>query len=181
MARNRRARESSTAAASLGSRGKNKEFKPGNTLRRALKEQSAQLYKLFGIWDEDASGAIDEKEFRRAVRMLGLRCNDDDFKTFCSMCDKDNSGDIDLDELINLLEEPCSDDDDDDDDGGGGAGKARRWRNPVACCCRGALWLLNTTGVQTFLYLAFVFVFQQIVQVHHLQHRLASNRIGEAL
>ena len=60
-------------------------------LRQALSEQSERLAQLFDLWDEDGNGEIDEKEFRRALRMLGLKPNPQDFTTFLSEIDEDGA------------------------------------------------------------------------------------------
>ena len=70
-------------------------------LRQALKAKSSQLYKLFSIWDEDGDGSIDEREFGRAMRMLGLQPAKEDFAAFCKLF---TNGEVRLDELTTLIE-----------------------------------------------------------------------------
>ena len=41
-------------------------------LRDALARSSARVIDLFRQWDEDGSGVIERKEFRRAIRALGF-------------------------------------------------------------------------------------------------------------
>ena len=158
LAQQRRNRDGANAAANLGGSFSGRSGGASAStlsLRAALKAKSPELYKLFGIWDEDGNGAIDEKEFRRAVRMLGLKCDPDDFKQLCEMCDKDGSGDIDLDELIELLEEDIEEEPEEEPEAP---------RPLLIRCANGLLDILNTTSVQTVMYLIFVFIFQQLVQ-----------------
>ena len=43
-------------------------------LNTILSEHSVKLIDLFREWDEDGNGAIDKKEFRKAVAALGYDC-----------------------------------------------------------------------------------------------------------
>ena len=124
------------------------------TIRHALKLKSDDLYHLFSIWDEDGNGRIDERELKRALKMLGVKYADDEFRAFFELVDRDGSGDIDHEELIALLE---ADEPEVEAEPPPPAGSLLRRAGQV-------LDFLNTTSVQTVLYLAFVFIFQQLVQ-----------------
>ena len=100
--RHRHAKEND--AANLGGMPKEKSNVLTTTLRKRLKANSDKLYQLFSIWDEDESGAIDEREFRRAIVMLGLKPTNEDFQELCRLVDADSSGTIDLQELTSLIE-----------------------------------------------------------------------------
>jgi Ca2+-binding EF-hand superfamily protein len=47
-------------------------------LRDALSRSAARVVEIFSEWDEDGSGTISKREFRRAVRSLGFTQNDAD-------------------------------------------------------------------------------------------------------
>jgi hypothetical protein len=68
---------------------------PADVLARA-RARCAGRYKLFNIWDENGDGQMDEVEFKRAIKMLGLSASSDDFHSMCELCDINNNGTIDL-------------------------------------------------------------------------------------
>ena len=47
-----------------------------STLRDAFKSDRA--IEIFKQWDEDGNGTIDKKEFRRAIRQMGLSAENED-------------------------------------------------------------------------------------------------------
>ena len=47
------------------------------SLREALQRSSTRVMDLFRQWDEDNSGSVDKKEFRRAIMALGFDFFDD--------------------------------------------------------------------------------------------------------
>ena len=108
-------REAKNAAASLGdcnsrpgspsiiSPAKDEDRQHLDDLRRALKSRSADLYRLFGIWDADSNGSLDASEFKRAIQMLGLRARANDFDAICALCDRNSDGLIDLEEASTRL------------------------------------------------------------------------------
>ena len=122
-------------------------------LRQALAEQKERLGQLFDLWDEDGNGEIDEKEFRRAIRMLGLKPSPADFVSFLAECDGDGSGNISLQELQELLEntpppEPPP--------------PPPPKPLPIRLCFK-VYELLTTNIVQTALYLVFVLQFMSLL------------------
>ena len=109
---NKHRREATAAAASLGggdcsrpgspslsSPTKDKDKSHLDDLRRALKSRAVDLYRLFGIWDADGNGTLDALEFKRAITMLGLRANTQDFEAICALCDRNGDGVLDLEEV----------------------------------------------------------------------------------
>jgi len=122
-------------------------------LRQALAQQRERLTQLFDLWDEDGNGEIDEKEFRRALRMLGLKPAPQDFTAFMALADGDGSGSIDLEELKELLDNtpPLE---------GPPPSPPRAW--PIRICSM-VYQFFASTAVQTFIYFIFVLVFQMLL------------------
>ena len=128
-------------------------------LKRALLAQRMRLVKLFDLWDEDGNGSLSEQELRHAVRMLGVKVSDSDFRHFCKEFDKDRSGDINLKELMIMLNAQPAEE----------HAKMNVKKNIVVRFFGSIYWLLNTTAVQTVLYFAFVAVFQLLVDTMRLK------------
>ena len=71
-------------------------------LKEALSTSISQMSNLFARWDADGSGAIDKKEFRKAVGMLGLkdRMPNEVCDALFDEYDADGSGEIECREYI---------------------------------------------------------------------------------
>jgi hypothetical protein len=135
--------------------GKDEVLDKTATLRLGLRQKADQLYKLFSIWDENGDGAIDEHEFRRAIRMLGLRTTEGDFENLCELCDKNGDRRIDLEELTAIIEAT--------EEAQGGEDDGRP-RHPLVRLLKGLMWFLSLLPVQTVLYLVFVLIFQTLTE-----------------
>lgn len=113
--------------------------------------------------DENGDGAIDEKEFRRAIRMLGLRATDDEFTNFCALCDQNKDGKIDLNELTSIIEgteqESALVKEDED----------QPKRNIIIRLGGKVLDFLSLMSVQTILYFSFVIIFQNLTETLRMQ------------
>lgn len=158
LAAHKRQQNKTAAAANLGGSGSaspSLAVKRSNTLRQALKAKSTELYRLFGIWDENGDGAMDEREFRRAIEMLGLKCSKEDFESLCALCDFDKDGKIDMAELTALVEateveKPPPDD--------------TPHPNMVVRSLKGIYWFISLLSTQSIMYLAFVLIFQSLTE-----------------
>mgnify|MGYP002885510937 CR=1 FL=1 len=62
-----------------------------------------RVIDLFREWDEDASGSVSKKEFRKAMPMLGLDVPAEDVDALFDSWDPDGSGELELKELNKLL------------------------------------------------------------------------------
>ena len=71
----------------------------------ALSRASARVVDLFRQWDEDKSGSVDKREFRRAIKAIGFNfiADDDEIDMVFDGFDLDKSGYIDYKELNNTL------------------------------------------------------------------------------
>ena len=68
-----------------------------------------RVIDLFREWDEDASGSVSKKEFRKAMPMLGLDVPAEDVDALFDSWDPDGSGSITFKELQKLLRTPAGD------------------------------------------------------------------------
>ena len=135
-----RRRGAAAEAAGFIQNGRRRKPKKTDDLREVLYPYQERLYGLFDLWDEDGDGTIDPSEFKRALRMIGVKPTPGAFKRFCDMCDTDHSGNIDLQELQQVL--------DDYDPPEEAAAEARMAGKPLPI--RAALklyWLINTTAM----------------------------------
>ena len=138
-------------------------------LRRALKKEIGRLSQLFAPWDADGSGSIDELEFRRAIRMLGLRTDPRDFQEFAKLC-KAADGGISLDALIALVEAEDFDfDPEEEAQKSFKEPKPAKKRNLCVRAAGGLGGLVNTVSAQTLLYFSFVILFQLLTDTLRLR------------
>ena len=72
-------------------------------LRDVLSEQGVRVIDLFRQWDEDESGTVSKKEFRRAMPLLGLDVAKKEIDRLFDSWDPDRSGEISLQELNKQL------------------------------------------------------------------------------
>ena len=75
------------------------------SLRDALARSSSRVIDLFKQWDEDGSGEIEKKEFRRAIKAMGFDffADDGEIDMVFDDFDLDKSGAIDYRELNKQL------------------------------------------------------------------------------
>ena len=132
-------------------------------LRQALKSKSADMYRLFQIWDEDGDGTIDDSEFVRAIKMLGLRVSPGDYSSLCRICNVGASGEgISLEEITRIIETTPEE----------RKSSSMKQEAPRGLCVRllsGCWWLIGTTGSQTVLYFIFVFIFNSLTSTLRLK------------
>jgi len=91
------------------------------TLARAIKKNAVRVMDLFHDWDADRNGQISKKEFRQALRGLGIGGSSSDHDALFDKWDVDGSGELDYNELNKALRKGMSQlkatDDDGDDVG----------------------------------------------------------------
>ena len=73
------------------------------SLKDALMRSSSRAVDIFRAWDEDRSGQIDKKEFRKAIRALGYDVPGPDADAVFDSLDDDKSGSLEYKELNTML------------------------------------------------------------------------------
>lgn len=61
------------------------------------------LSRRFKSMDDNGSGALSPAEFRKACRECSVELSEQDFRVLFTYFDKDRSGDIDFEELLNAI------------------------------------------------------------------------------
>ena len=72
-------------------------------IRDALTKNLVRVIDLFREWDDDQTGTVDKKEFRKAMPMLGLKVSKAAIDHLFDSWDPDKSGVLTIDELQKLL------------------------------------------------------------------------------
>ena len=68
-------------------------------LRQALDDNLKRVIDLFRDWDEDCSGTVSKREFRKALPMLGIRCKKEQADALFDSLDDDGSGELEYNEM----------------------------------------------------------------------------------
>merc|ERR1711998_563270 len=79
--------------------------------RRGGKKKAGQLYEeqldeireAFSLFDSDASGAIDVRELKAAMRALGFEIKNEELKKMVSDIDNDGNGTIEFQEFLGMM------------------------------------------------------------------------------
>ena len=72
-------------------------------IRDYLSQKAVRVIDLFRQWDDDGTGKIEKKEFRRGMKELGLHVSDAQLDELFDSWDPDKSGVLTHDELQKLL------------------------------------------------------------------------------
>jgi len=64
---------------------------------------NTMIKEAFKMFDEDGSGEIDAREFRKMIRSLGMNMSDHEINEMIQKIDKNKSGYIDLDEFTAVM------------------------------------------------------------------------------
>ncbi|MEC8494554.1 MAG: EF-hand domain-containing protein, partial [Planctomycetota bacterium] len=72
-------------------------------IRDYLSKKAVRVVELFRQWDDDDTGQIEKKEFRRGMKELGLTVSKAQLDELFSAWDKDKTGFITIEELQKLL------------------------------------------------------------------------------
>merc|ERR1711959_877406 len=66
-------------------------------------EQMDEVREAFGLFDADASGAIDVRELKGAMRALGFEVKNEELKKMVSDIDGDGNGTIEFAEFLQMM------------------------------------------------------------------------------
>ena len=66
-------------------------------------EQMEEIREAFGLFDGDASGAIDVRELKAAMRALGFEIKNEELKKMVADVDTDGSGMIEFGEFLEMM------------------------------------------------------------------------------
>merc|ERR1711865_1270988 len=66
-------------------------------------EQMEEIREAFGLFDADASGSIDVRELKAAMRALGFEIKSEELKKMVSDVDTDGSGMIEFGEFLEMM------------------------------------------------------------------------------
>merc|ERR1712166_1585971 len=66
-------------------------------------EQLEEIREAFGLFDNDASGAIDVRELKAAMRALGFEIKNEELKKMVSDVDGDGNGTIEFVEFLAMM------------------------------------------------------------------------------
>ena len=74
-------------------------------------EQKADIKETFSLFDTQASGVIDSKDLKVAMRALGFEPRKEEIKKMVAEVDKDGTGKLTLDNFMLLMANKMSDKD----------------------------------------------------------------------
>merc|ERR1712230_12016 len=66
-------------------------------------EQMEEIREAFGLFDGDASGAIDVRELKAAMRALGFEVKNEELKKMVADVDNDGNGIIEFSEFLGMM------------------------------------------------------------------------------
>merc|ERR1711906_88526 len=66
-------------------------------------EQLDEVREAFGLFDADASGSIDVRELKAAMRALGFEVKNEELKKMVSDIDGDGNGTIEFSEFLTMM------------------------------------------------------------------------------
>merc|ERR1711981_1396024 len=66
-------------------------------------EQMEEIREAFGLFDGDASGAIDVRELKAAMRALGFEVKNEELKKMVADVDNDGNGTIEFGEFLEMM------------------------------------------------------------------------------
>ena len=72
-------------------------------LRELLTKNAVRVIDLFREWDEDGSGTVDKKEFRKALQALGVKADKEELNTLFDTLDTDKGGTLEYGEINKAL------------------------------------------------------------------------------
>eukprot|EP00873_Tetraselmis_striata_P016298 jgi/Tetstr1/436562/TSEL_002716.t1 len=81
-----------------------------------MEEEEIEKFRdLFGVFDEDSSGRISNKELGTALRSLGQTITEAELQSMLGQADKDGDGTMDFEEFLQLMSGNMKDPDPEED------------------------------------------------------------------
>merc|ERR1712010_5465 len=77
--------------------------RPGKKKVGLSEEQVEEIREAFTLFDSDASGAIDVRELKAAMRALGFEVKNEELKKMVSDIDNDGNGTIEFAEFLGMM------------------------------------------------------------------------------
>merc|ERR1711964_96053 len=77
--------------------------RPGKKKVGLSDEQVEEIREAFSLFDSDASGAIDVRELKAAMRALGFEIKNEELKKMVSDIDNDGNGTIEFGEFLQMM------------------------------------------------------------------------------
>merc|ERR1719230_193236 len=77
--------------------------RPGKKKTGLSEEQVEEIREAFSLFDSDASGAIDVRERKAAMRALGVEIKNEELKKMVSDIDNDGNGTIEFAEFLQMM------------------------------------------------------------------------------
>ena len=88
------------------------EFNPKLYEKNGLTEDEVmEIKEAFDLFDSNKSGSIDTEELKQALQSLGIDAKNQTLTNMIADIDKNNNGDIDFDEFIDMMTAKMSDKD----------------------------------------------------------------------
>ena len=69
------------------------------------RDPDEEIFKAFQLFDDDQTGKISIKNLKRVARELGESLNDDELQAMIDEFDKDEDGEINLEEFSNIMKQ----------------------------------------------------------------------------
>ena len=77
-----------------------------SSVREMLHQERHRLTTLFELWDEDKDRRISRAEFRKAMKMTGLKFSEADIEGFFALADVRRTHSLTLEQLLEALKTP---------------------------------------------------------------------------
>ena len=134
-----------------------------SSVREMLHQERHRLKALFELWDEDKDRRISRAEFRKAMKMTGLKFSDADIEGFFALADVGRTHSLTLEQLLEAIKTPRQP-------------QEKKPSPPRTAMRRFVLEplqvlyrLLNSKTVQTLLYATFVVTTQLLIHTLRAQ------------
>ena len=81
------------------------DFEEIMTVKILNRDPDEEIFKAFQLFDDDQTGKISVKNLKRVARELGESLNEDEIQAMIDEFDKDQDGEINLEEFSNIMKQ----------------------------------------------------------------------------